>query len=339
MPMALDRFVSPPELPARWDDMAGTCFQRRVFLSHCERYNPCAQRYFVLSDAGSPVAGAIVYTLAIDLLTFLHIKSPLRMHIVGIPCSVSSSGIVGEEPYYSTLLEHLAQRERGLLLCLNIDHPPPDGGPMIIGRTWPTIGLQLPFASWDDYRRSLRSPYRRRLRQIERKAAEFDIRVSGCGEEFSPEHYLLYEMVYCRSRGKLEKLTAGFFINLPDEFVLTTFRSGGAVRGWTIAVNDGNECCYFFLGGQEYSGDPSGLYHVKLMHLLRHAIESGVARIDFGQSAEVPKMRFGGRVHEKVMLARHGNPLMRRLLHTGRHFLSYNKLYPRTTCFKEDVSC
>ena len=78
---------SASELPADWDALTVSYFQKREFLIHTEKYNPCKQRYWILEESGELKAGAVLYTLRLDLLTFMHLKSPLEMHIAGIPCS------------------------------------------------------------------------------------------------------------------------------------------------------------------------------------------------------------------------------------------------------------
>ena len=335
---SIERIDAAAALPDAWDAMARNIFQRREFLVHCEKYNPCAQRYYLLVQNGGIAAGAIVYTLGLDLLTFLKIKSPVRMHVAGVPCSVSSSGIVGEVQYHRDLLAGIVSIEKGFFLCLNIGLPP-ENSRLIAGRTWPTIEFVNNYSSWEAYCRSLRSSYRRRLRQTEDAARKLTIRSMPCRGNFPAGLYPLYEAVHRRSSGKLEKLSCDFFADLPKAFTLTTFASRSEVIGWTITVPDCNGCFYFFLGGQDYSHDPVNVYNVKLIGVLRAGIESGACRIDLGQSAEVPKMRFGGLVREKYMLAHFGNPIGRSLLRMGRGLLSYNRRFPATNCFVKDPPC
>ncbi|MCU0371470.1 MAG: hypothetical protein MUC31_08645, partial [Bacteroidales bacterium] len=87
------------DLPESWDRAAVEYFQTREFLHYTEKYNPCNQRYYLLRRDGIFETGVVVYTLKLDLLTFLNIHSPIRMNIAGIPCSVSAGGIIGNINY------------------------------------------------------------------------------------------------------------------------------------------------------------------------------------------------------------------------------------------------
>src|SRR5699024_9656484 len=103
------------DLPTEWDGLAENYFQQTAFLGHAEKYNPCRQRYYVGMLDDQLVAAAIVYTLRLDILTFIKVKSPIRMHIVGIPCSVSSAGIFGSAEAIYALKEHIYTIEKGFI--------------------------------------------------------------------------------------------------------------------------------------------------------------------------------------------------------------------------------
>ncbi len=330
----LEKVERPGDLPAGWDTLASDCFQKRDFLSHCHAFNPCNQRYYLYGTNGSVEAGAIVYTLKLDLFTYLGIKSPMTMQIIGVPASVSSAGMVGNPALFGAFLSDLLPFEHGLVACLNLDATPA-GSPMSVGRTWPDIVLKNRCASWNEYLSSLRSDYRRRLRDVLKDADTIEARRQPCAA-FTDEMHKLYVEVLKRSEGKLERLEAPFFRNLPAHFCLNTFHAGGHIRGWTITVRDGDRFS-FFLGGQDYGWSPRKLYHVKLMDVVRNGIESGVSTIDLGQSAETPKMRLGGEPQEKFMLAYHHRMIPRALLRAGMGMLSYRKNFPQAHVFKEEI--
>ena len=95
------------DLPEKWDRGAEDYFQTKEFLEHTEKYNPCKQRYYTLYQDSVFKAGSIVYTLRLDLFTYLSIPSPFQMNILGIPCSVSCCGMVGSFELFSYLIEHI----------------------------------------------------------------------------------------------------------------------------------------------------------------------------------------------------------------------------------------
>jgi hypothetical protein len=147
----------------------------------------------------------------------------------------------------------------------------------------------------------------------------------------------MYLKVYERSSGKLEKLNADFFRNLPARFRMTRFAGEGIGYGWVITFSDDDRYS-FFLGGNAYSGDSESLYHIQLMTVLKQGIEAGARTIDFGQTAEIPKLRLGGFQQEKILLGRHHNPFCNLLLQASIGMLSYHKRFAEPHVFREIVS-
>lgn len=338
----LHRMGTARELPDAWDALARSRFQRRAMLRHAEEHNPCAQRYWLLERDGRPAAGAVVYTLPLDLLTFAGLPSPLRMQVVGLPYSVGWPGLLGEGPAVAALVAGLAREERGLLVGLNLDAPLPVAG-LRQGRTLPTVVLRRRFASFDDYLASLASPYRRRLRRLMEPFADVETETGPCHRYDGADH-ALYLAVLGRSRAKLERLAEPFFRHLPEGFTLTRYRLDGGLVGWHLcaagrAATPGAEAepFTFFLGGVDYrrNRELNGYFNL-LVGVLREGIEAGAEAIDFGQTAEVPKTRLGGRSEEKHLFAWHRNPLARGLLGLGRGLLEYRIRVPQTHVFRTE---
>jgi len=321
-------------LPAEWDDLAAEYFQTKEFLVHSEKYNPCNQRYFTIFLDGQLKAGAVMYTLKLNLLTYLFgngIKIP--MNILGIPCSVSSGGLTGDKEYYQKLFEHLRYKVRGLLLALNMDFKPVLPG-FIVGKTLPTIIVHNRFKTWDIYIRSLRSSYRRRYNRIIEHFLNIDKRTGPCSE-FSNEMYRQYLEVLRRSKGKLETLELPFFQNLPGNFILTSYYDDSRLAGWHITTGF-RDRYYFFMGGIDYMLNRNFFtYYNMLFNIIKHGIEANASVIDMGQTAEIPKMRLGGVISEKYMTGYHSNFVFRRLLQAGKGLLEYSGRFPETSVIKE----
>jgi len=92
----------------------------------------------------------------------------------------------------------------------------------------------------------------------------------------------------------------------------------------------------FFLGGIDYG--TNSLYNTYfniLSGVLREGIEKNASLIDLGQTAEIPKLRLGGRIGEKVMLGYHSNRLVRNLLKVGKGVLEYSKTFPEHNVIKD----
>jgi len=326
---------SAADLPDSWDNLAEHYFQQRKFLEHTERYNPCNQRYYLCMDEGIATSAAIVYTLRLDLLTYLRIKSPLKMHLVGIPCSVSSSGIFGERESVEALKRHLIEKEKGMLLFLNLTEKPSDQE-RATGCTLPTIVLTNRFADWKSYENALRTGYRRRLNQINAPDPTLRLAKTTCSN-FNPLMYDQYLEVFKRSDGKLEKLSYDFFRNLPEEFILTTCYKKEALIGWNLALEN-HGMYYFFLGGIDYKQNKANNTYLRLLaQLVRDGIEKQATIIELGQTAEIAKMRMGGLPETLYMQAHHSNRLLNRLLILASPLLAYKRKLENTNALKQNV--
>jgi hypothetical protein len=321
------------DLPENWDYTVVDYFQTREFLNHTEKYNPCNQRYYLLYQDGIFETGVVVYSLKLDLLTYLNIPSPFRMNIAGIPCSVSASGIIGNTNYLHQMIGHIKTWEKGLLLFLNLATEIKEEN-MISGKTLPTIILTNHFRIWEDYLGTLKADYRRRVRQLSSPFSGIQMKQSACSC-FDDRMHNLYLEVLKRSRGKLETLSLEFFRNLPPNFSLTAFYNTDKLIGWYISSTF-KEKFYFFLGGVDYKVNRQfNTYFNILLNLVREGIEKGAAIIDLGQTAEIPKLRLGGKLDEKIMAGYHSNRIMRSLMKAGKSLLEYSTAVPETHVFKE----
>ena len=321
------------DLPENWDCAAVDYFQTREFLDHTEKYNPCNQRYYLLYQNETFKTGIVVYTLKLDLLTYLRIPSPFRMNIAGIPCSVSASGIIGNPDYLHQIIGHIKIREKGMLLFLNLASGLVEEK-MIPGKTLPTIILTNHFRSWEDYLLAMRANYRRRFRQLSLPFSEIHKKQVACSC-FDGRMYDQYLGVLKRSKGKLETLSMEFFQKLPSNFNLTTFYSAEKLIGWYISATF-NKKFYFFLGGLDYKVNRKfNTYFNILLNVVKEGIGKRASIIDLGQTAEIPKLRLGGELVEKTMLGYHSNPMMRKLMKAGKRLLEYSTIVQESHVFKQ----
>lgn len=321
------------DLPDDWDREAGHYFQQRVFLAHCEAWNPCGQCYYVAREGQRLVAGAVVYGLRLSLLTFARRDLPVSMRIVGVPCSVSRPGLIGSPGASRDLLDHVRLEEEGFLLALNLETPDLIPGGFSSARTLPTLVLESKGWSWGEYLESMRADYRRRVNMILFRSLELEIGSAPC-REFSREHYDLYLQVWRRSDAKLEKLMPDFFRNLPPAFRMITAHHEGNLAGWAVTLETPNGLD-FFLGGIAYDRNrKQAIYLRLLLEIVRMGIASGAPRIDLGQTAEIPKMRLGAVCHSLHMGASHSNPFFRFLLNRTSGFLEYRRQVPEHHVFE-----
>ncbi len=331
--MEIIKILKAIDLPETWDRLAIEYFQTIEFLDYTEKYNPCKQRYYTLYEEGILITGLIMYTIRLDLLTYLSIPSPFRMNIVGIPCSVSSGGIIGNIAHLTALIEHIKGKEKGFLLVLNLNSESAIDG-FVCGRTLPTVVLEGRFESWESYTKSLRADYRRRIKRLSRPFSGIKMKHGGCAG-FDKQTYDQYLGVLKRSKGKLETLSLEFFQNLPSSFYLTTYCDREKVIGWFISTVFRDKH-YFFLGGIDYNLNKlHNTYFNILFEIIREGIKKKTSLIDLGQTAEIPKIRMGGTIIEKSMLGYHSNWIFRKLLLAGKSLLEYPAVFEKPHVFKE----
>lgn len=320
------------DLPATWDLLTEDYFQQRCFLTHAEKFNPCNQRYYMCVEEGRLLAAAIVYTLRIDLFAFSRLKSPVKMHVTGIPCSVSSQGIFGDDAAVEHLKNHICDVESGFLLMLNL-RKKTGSARFVSGNTFPTFVIENTFSDWQGYFDALRSGYKRRIRLINQAGEGISFERLSC-REFTPAMYQQYLQVYQRSEGKLERLNMDFFVHLPPEFLLTVCKRDGRVIGWNIGLFH-QEMYYFFLGGIDYAFNKTNQTYLRLLtQLVKDGIESGAKFIELGQTAGIAKMRMGGRPVNLRMEAHHRIKLIHRVISMAGSLLEYRQKTENTNAFK-----
>lgn len=319
-------------LPDDWDDLATCYFQTKIFFIYLECYNPCNQRYYLLFEENQLRAGACVYTLKINLLTFAQIKSLLTMQVIGIPATISPPGMMGEAGYTKALLEHIYDQEKGLMLGMNLS-PLIDCGPAVVMRTMPTIQLNLNFSTWQEYKDSLRADYRRKLMKTSSLFKDVETRKGNCSR-FDETYYDLYIQILKRTSTPLETLSPAFFRNLPDDFLLTSYHYKEDILAWHITKPDGH-VLYFFFGGTNYGlNDQFGAYFNNLQGIVREAINKGCSVVEFGQTAEIPKIRLGGVPVELNLFLFHRNKAINTLLRLIKNVLKYRRRIPVAHVFK-----
>ncbi len=316
-------------LPEDWDALASAAWQQRWFLAHAHATNPCAQRYYTWTEGGACVAGAIVYELPIDLLTYFPVKLPFtvapRLRVCGVPASVSCSGLLGPPERAARLLDRIRELEAGLFVVLNLDPRLPVPVVFSAGPTLPTVSLELPWRTMTQYEAALRADYRRRFRKIRARFADCTLETTTC-DAYTPEHHAQYLAVLAKSCAKLETLPEAFFRALPsDAFELTSLRRDGRLLGWLVLlVRDGRAA--FFMGGmpEDQAREPD-LYFFITTCVLERALVRGARHLDLGQTAEIPKLRLGGRLGPRLMAVHHPSAAVRLLLAAAAPLLTYHR--------------
>jgi hypothetical protein len=334
MERVIKKYNSPENLNNNWDNLADFYFQKREFLSHLHKYNPCSQRYYELYRNDNFVAGTIVYTLKIDILTFANIPSPFKVQVIGIPVSVASPPIIGDSGEYEYFLSEIIKTEPGIILGLNFVEDYLKGKVLNL-RTLPTIILKLKNDSMVSYENSLRHPYRRRIKRIREKFSNVTSVTSDCSV-YNEEHYSLYLQIMKKTTTKLETLSLNLFKYLPANFQLTTYYSDKKMICWHVVCKD-NDVLFFFFGGMNYSFcDKFHTYNNNLLGIVSLAIDNNYREIDFGQTAEIAKTRLGGLPSERRMFFYHRNHIIFGILRLLRNLINYSKTFKKPNVFKID---
>lgn len=323
---------SPESIGCEWDLIADNYFQKREFLIHLQRYNPCSQRYYMLYDGNKLIAGAIIYTFKVNLFTFLHIPSPLKMRVIGLPVSVATPPVIGQPAGFSYLLTHILENEKGFILGLNMmDDYLTDR--VLNMRTLPTFIIRNNFSDLKSYENSLRHNYRRRLHIFRKNFRDVRTETTDCSL-FNGEHYRLYIEIMKRTKTKLETVQLELFRNLPSNFALTTYYHAKDMLCWHITCHDSKSLIFFF-GGMDYKlrGQYQS-YQNNLFGILTEAIERKCDFLDLGQTAETAKVRLGGIREERKMFLYHRNPLIFNAFRPFRRFLTYSNYVEDCKVFK-----
>jgi len=326
---------SPEILNENWDRLANCYFQKREFLSLLHKFNPCKQRYYELYNDDLLVAGTVVYTLKINLLTFSYFHLPFKMKVIGLPASVATPPVIGESVEFEYLVNEILKLEKGLTICLNLKADLLKSK-VICLRTLPTIIFRNQFPDFENYLMSLRHHYRRRIVQMQNKFTGVSSKVTDCSA-FCQTHYELYLEIMKRTRTKLEILRLEFFQNLPDNFVLTTHYHNVIMLSWQISCKD-EDTLFFLFGGMNYQKRNSfHSYHNNLISILKFCIDKKYKYIDFGQTAETAKLRLGGELEERKMFIYHPNFIIHLMLKLFKGLFSYAKTTVQGKIFNDQV--
>jgi hypothetical protein len=325
--MTITKITEAKGLSAQWDILCQDYYQKRSFLSYCEKYNPCDQEYFCLFDNKELLAGCIVYKLKVNLLTFTKTKSiDINMTIIGLPVAISSSGIIGKKEHKSRLIDSILSDYSGMVFIYN-------GGDLQIRKAFrmrgmPTIILNNPFKDTQEYINQMRKSYRRRFNKTINQDIKYEI------EPFTEEHYKYYIEIMNRADSKLETLSYDFFANLPSDFVITTAKVGDEIVAWNVTLQD-RDRFFFFFGGLNYVlNQLHNAYFNNLYQIIFEGINRGCKVIDLGSTAEIPKLRSGGVPIKKYFYARHSNRILHFFMKIFKKFLQYNRKLPCFEVFK-----
>lgn len=292
----------------------------RDLLNLLKEENKLRQRY-VYIQKNNAYAFFTVYENKMNIFTFGKLKCFLKLKVIGYPCSLSCCGYLTND---EEMMFDYIKKIKGAKLVLNAGTVSgcQSVKQMTVGETLPTCILDRHLESIEEYMSHLRSPYRRRIRKAAAACKDLTVKTVNDG---SADIYRLYLNTFEKSNYKLEKLEKGFFEKV-DAVRLVFFQKTDPV-GFVLLKQDG-EKLIFMLCGMDYDYNTADLYYYMLYHIICFAISHGCGAIDFGQTSEDTKLRFGARLEKKYFYAHHSNKLLNAAARLGKRLLEYKYDFP-----------
>ncbi|MDE6530227.1 MAG: GNAT family N-acetyltransferase [Lachnospiraceae bacterium] len=286
-------------------------------LNLLKEENKLLQKY-VFIQKNDAYAFFTIYENKMNIFTFGKLKCFLKLKVIGYPCSLSCCGFLTND---EEMMFDYIKEIKGAKLVLNVSGSQPIKG-MTVGETLPTCILDRHLESIEEYMTHLRSPYRRRIKKA--AAACKDLTIKTVNDD-SVDIYRLYLNTYEKSNYKLEKLEKGFFDRV--DAVRLVFFQGTDPVGFVLLKQD-REKLIFMLCGMDYDYNTADLYYYMLYHIVCYAISHGCSAIDFGQTSEDTKLRFGARLEKKYFYAHHSNRILNTAAKLGKGLLEYKYDFP-----------
>jgi len=291
MKLGFKIYDSAKKLPDTWDEIAAKkVFIKKDFLTFLEEVNYCNQSYHINEEERIIM---VSYKLKLDLLTFSSsLKLNFNIRVVGIPLSIACEGFVCAEEKLEVLAKYL--KTFPLLLVLNTDGRLPIARANTLGSYVMEIDKDF-----DGIFMSLKSRYRRRLRQALSKSEYLQISKLA-NENFQEQHYALYEQVYERSEGRLEKLKPEYFCKMAAQMYEIKGSEGELLAFFQIKQID-KEMVFLFCGVDKESNKKYDTYLNMLIYMVKLAYEKQCIRLHLGQTTGYSKSRLGAKKEIKYM--------------------------------------
>lgn len=284
-------YTKASDLPDRWNEISKDNYVfKRDFLIFLEKVNPCKQKYHICNSKNIIL---ISYKLNLNIFTYknnLNLNLPIT--IIGIPISISEKGYICDYKDINTLSNYI--KTFPLALILNTD------GELELprGYTLSSYSLKLQ-GSFEDYLDKMRSHYRYRIKKAMKKANSLSFeKISP--SDFNEEMYKLYEEVYNRSEGKLEKLSIKYFQQADAEIFVTKREDGKIIAFFQIFEYNSN-LIFLFCGIDKTMNKKYDLYINVLLEIIKIAIKRKLKKVKFGQTTRHSKTILGA-IDEKKYL-------------------------------------
>lgn len=325
---SVEKFCNIKDIENVLDEINKFPFQTR-FLRIVEESNDLKKEYIIVKDRKQKGI-FIIYNLKLNIFTFNKFRFHYQVKIIGVPCSISKEGYYGEN-IKSEIFERIKEI-KGLKLILNCNENNNING-FSIGKTLPSSVLEIRWCRLEDYLSCLRSNYRYRLKKALKLTEEISVNFVE-PHKFTNEMYELYENVFNKSNFKLEKLKIDFFNNVNAKIISFDFREKPV--GFVQLFENKEELIFLFCGMDYNYPNYADLYLCMLLEIVRYAIENGFKFVDFGQTSENSKQRFGAKLVPKFFYVNHYNKILNFLIGRSIRFMEYNNEKIKYSPFRKD---
>lgn len=333
--------------------------------------NPFLQEYYYAYNE-EHFAFFVTYQSKMNILTLGKNTWNMNVTTIGYPCSLSCPGYYTDDLNFLLVVSGII---KGARLILNVPDlakdkegkvRKPSDLKMGFGETLPTCMFTCSFQSIEEYMNALRSPYRRRLRlaikyckeagiektvetmkteetiqivsrdinitdteAVNTKTANAKVANSKAADD---DIYPLYLNTYEKSDYKLEKMEPDFFRLVKADKII--YQKDGKPVGFTLLRMEGTHLD-FMLCGMDYSMKTADLYYYMLLNIIEYAIHNHCETIDFGQTSEQTKLKFGAHLEKRYYYAAHTNPFLNLFARYGNALLEYKYDFPDYKVMKQ----
>lgn len=182
----------------------------------------------------------------------------------------------------------------------------------------PTVVVDLPYASFDEYLGAMRSQYRRRAHQTLRRSEGLRVEHRRHFADLSGELAHLWRLIYDRATElRREVLTPAYFRAMSDveeSSVLLLRRSDGSVASFGLLLADPPWLSFLYCGFDAAAGREEGAYFRLLYEIIRTAIDGGFRHAELGVTTVGPKLDVGGVPVPLFALLKHRSTLLHRAI-------------------------
>ena len=356
--------------PLAWNRLFPNSALDWGYLRGCERSNP---EDFVLSalavyDGDELVGGAPLFRLDYRLDTTLgasfkpvgdwlarHMPRLVHMPVIGMGSPMTEECQIGTLPgltperrrrIVEALLEGLdahAEAEGVKIVALK-DVTDRDATAMGDAMTaagfarmasLPVASLALPFATFDEYLKSLPSKMRTDIRSKLKRAARVEFEIRDNVEDIYDQIIAFYRATQANRKTSYES-----FDSVPESYFREVMQSSGGKARMLLCRLDGRLIGFAFfledqdrvdgkLLGLDYSvARELNLYFFIIMTMVRYCIERRVGEIQLGQTSYVVKRRLGAQLHRSWVYFKHRGRLLGPLFRFFGSRLSFDAVDP-----------